>query len=211
MTKKALILVDLQNDFLPNGSMAVKNSDEILPVINQLTSLPFDLIIATKDWHPKDHSSFAATHHKKPREKIMLEGIEQILWPIHCVQETKGAEFSPHLNAKKISKIFYKGTDKAIDSYSTFYDNKHRKSTGLADFLNVQKIQELYFAGLTTEYCVKYSVLDALDLGFNTYVITDACRGIDINENDSENAYNEMKHAGAFLSTAKDLMNLFKI
>lgn len=205
MAKNALILVDIQNDFLPGGDFAVANGNEILPLIEKLTNLPFDLIVATQDWHPKDHASFAINHNKVPGEKIMLNGIEQILWPVHCVQGTKGAELSEQLPKEKISKIFHKGTDQNIDSYSAFFDNGHQKSTGLADYLHEQGIQEIYIAGLTTDYCVKYSALDALRLGFKTNIIVDACRGININEHDSDLALNEIKNSGALLTTYQDV------
>lgn len=179
MTKKALILIDLQNDFI-TGTLAVANSDKIFPIIQKLLLLPFDFIIATKDWHPKDHLSFANNHNKSPGEIISLGNTKQILWPSHCVQGTHGAEFSPHLDKSKISKIFYKGTNKFIDSYSTFFDNEHHHSTGLAEYLNENKIKEIYLAGLTTDYCVKYSVLDAVKLGFKTFIIIDACQGVNL-------------------------------
>lgn len=208
MSKKALILVDIQNDFLPGGAFAIANGDEILPFIEKLTDLPFDLIIATQDWHPQNHGSFAANHNKKPGEKIMLNGIEQILWPVHCVQNTKGAELHKKIPRGKIAKIFHKGTDKNIDSYSTFFDNAHQKSTGLADYLAEQKIAEIYLAGLATDYCVKFSALDALKLGFKTHVIIDACRGINVHEQDSVHALNEIKNFGAILTTTEEVVKM---
>lgn len=209
MSIKALVLVDIQNDFLPGGALAVSQGNEILPIIDNLLSQSFDFIIATKDWHPKDHSSFAANHKKTPGEKIMLGNIEQILWPVHCVQDTLGADFAPQLNTKKITKVFYKGTDKAIDSYSTFFDNGHHKSTGLADFLKESQITELYIAGLATDYCVKYSVLDALHLGYKVFVVTDACKGVNLQPDDSNQALDEMKKAGAILITSHELVKNF--
>lgn len=208
MKKTALILVDIQNDFLPGGALAVKNSDQIFPAIKKLLTLSFDFIIATKDWHPLDHLSFAANHHKLPGEKISLGDIEQILWPIHCVQETKGAELSSHLSELLISKIIHKGTDKNIDSYSTFFDNKHNTSTGLDDYLLKNHIQELYIAGLATDYCIKHSVLDALKLNFKTFVVVDGCQGVNLNPQDSQQALEEMKAAGAILTTSTELQIL---
>lgn len=207
---KALILVDIQNDFLPGGALAVNQGDKILPVIDNLLTLPFDLIVASKDWHPKDHISFAANHKKNPGEKILLGNIEQILWPIHCVQETKGADFSPELDIHRISQVFYKGTDKTIDSYSTFFDNGHDKSTGLADYLRKQGVNALYIAGLATDYCVKYSVFDALQQGFKVFVVTDACRGVNLQPGDSDKALNEMKKAGAILTSSEELAKSLK-
>lgn len=208
MAKKALILVDIQNDFLPGGNFAIANGDEILPFIEKLITLPFDLIIATQDWHPKNHGSFALNHNKNPGEKIMLNGIEQILWPVHCVQNTKGAELHKKISQEKITKIFHKGTDKNIDSYSTFFDNAHKKSTGLADYLKNQNIEEVYLAGLATDYCVKFSALDALELGFKTYVIVDACRGINVQDHDSDLALNEIKNFGGLLINSQEVAKM---
>ncbi len=201
----ALVIVDIQNDFLPGGSFAVKDGDEILPIINQVLDKPFDLYLATKDWHPKDHGSFAAVHKKKTGDVIQLDGIEQILWPIHCVQDTPGADFSPRLNTRKFEKVFHKGTDKNIDSYSTFFDNEHRKSTGLDTYLKERGIKNVYLSGLTTEYCIKYSALDARALGFNVYVIIDGCRGINLHPDDAKKAIEEMKKAGVHLIKSSDL------
>lgn len=197
--KKALILVDLQNDFLPGGALAVKNGDQVIPIVNQLLDKNFDYIVATKDYHPMNHGSFANTHKKTPGEHINLYGLDQILWPIHCVAGTKGAEFCSGWDQSCIEKVFYKGTDPTIDSYSTFFDNGHRKSTGLSDFLKEREVQDIFIAGLATDYCVKYSVLDALKLGYNVYVVKDACRAVNLNENDEQNAFEEMKKAGAHI------------
>lgn len=210
MKIKALVVIDVQNDFLPGGALVVPHGDEILPIVNTLLDLPFNLIIATKDWHTKDHLSFAANHKKSPGEKIMLGQIEQILWSSHCVQNTKGAEFPLSLHASKIAKIFYKGIDKTIDSYSAFFDNAHLISTGLADFLIKHNATEIYIAGLATDYCVKYSVLDGLKLGFKIFVVTDACRGINIDDKDSFLAFKEMRTAGATLVTSNEVVNEFK-
>lgn len=205
---KALVLVDIQNDFLPGGAFPVKKGNEILPIIEKLVSLPFDVIVATQDWHPADHGSFAVNHGKKPGEKIMLGGIEQILWPVHCIQGTPGADFSPGWDTKKIAKIFFKGTDKMIDSYSTFFDNGHHKSTGLDKYLRQRGVKEIFLAGLATDYCVKWSALDALKLGFAVYVIVDACRGINLQPADTEKALNEMKAAGAILTTSREIFGV---
>lgn len=203
---KALILVDLQNDFLPGGALAVPEGNEIIPIINKLQDLNFNAIVATKDWHPANHGSFAANHNKQPGKRIILDGLEQILWPTHCVQDTEGSEFCKGWKKDKIDKIIYKGTEKNIDSYSTFFDNGHRKATGLADFLHEKGIKDIYIAGLATDYCVKYSVLDATKLGFNVYVIADACRGVNLQPNDSKKAFDEMQRAGAKIIQSKDLM-----
>ena len=202
---KALILVDIQNDFLPGGALASKNGNKILPIVNKILNHHFDLIVATKDWHPADHESFAQVHNKTPGEVIDLHGLKQILWPVHCVQNSHGAEFSSGWDSSKVEKIFFKGTDKNIDSYSTFFDNGHRKSTGLEDYLRKKGIDEVYIAGLTTEYCVLYSALDALNLGFKTFIVVDACSGVNLNKDDSKNALERMESAGANLITSDQL------
>lgn len=178
---KALIVVDIQNDFLPGGALAVNNGDEIIPVVNKLQQCGyFDLIIATQDWHPEDHGSFASNHSgKKPFEMTKLSGLEQILWPDHCVQETKGAEFSKHLQTKQIEAIFRKGMDKNIDSYSGFFDNGKLKDTGLGAYLKGRAIDELFVAGLAGDFCVYYTAMDAIDSGLSTKLIEDATRPID--------------------------------
>ena len=152
--KSALILVDLQNDFLPGGALAVPHGDEVIPLANELLRR-FDVVVATKDWHPSDHGSFAANHKgKKPGDRIILDGIEQILWPVHCVQNTQGAEFAPLFDTSRIAQVFHKGTERNIDSYSTFFDNAHRRHTGLAHYLEKRSIKEIYLMGLALDYCV---------------------------------------------------------
>lgn len=206
---RALILVDIQNDFLPGGSLPVEEGDKILPIINELQK-HFDIIVATKDWHPLVHTSFAKVHGKKPGEIIVLHGRRQELWPEHCVQESEGAEFPQSLETKKIRKIFYKGVDENIDSYSTFFDNAHLRSTGLADYLKALDVDEIYIAGLATDYCVKYSVLDARALGFKTVVVIDACRGIDLTPGDIQKSIEEMRKAGAKILTSEELKKTLK-
>jgi len=202
---KALILVDLQNDFCPGGALAVKGGDQVIPVANELQK-KFELVVATQDWHPKDHGSFALNHPgKKPGDKISLLGIEQVLWPNHCVQGSKGAELHPRLEKSKIARVIRKGTDATIDSYSTFFDNGHRKSTGLETYLKNKGVDEVTLAGLATDYCVKYSALDAVKLGFKTNVILDACRGIDLKAGDIDRAVEEMKAAGVKILRSADL------
>lgn len=194
--KTALILVDLQNDFCEGGSLAVKDADAVIPLANELQAY-FDLVIATKDWHPSDHTSFAPNHSgKKVGDKIMIEGQQQILWPVHCVQGTKGSDFHPGLDCSLIDEIFYKGTDKNIDSYSAFFDNAHLRATGLADYLRKEEVQSIYIMGLATDYCVKYSCRDAVKLGFNTHIIEDACRGVELKSGDIKAALEEMQAEG---------------
>lgn len=203
---KALLLVDLQNDFMPQGALGVAGGHEILPVINELIEMPFDVIVASCDSHPADHGSFAVTHGKKTGDKIMLEGLEQILWPVHCVQGTPGAAFAQGWKKEKIQKVFHKGTEKNIDSYSAFFDNGHRKATGLHDYLREKGITDLYLAGLTTEYCVTFSAFDALHLGYRVFVVIDGCRGVNLKPDDSDKAIKKMKDAGIHVIHLTDIL-----
>lgn len=199
---QALIIVDMQNDFMPGGALPTKNANKIIPYINDLIP-QFSLVVATKDWHPKNHLSFAANHpKKKPGEIINVDGLQQILWPIHCVQNTVGAEFAKGLHEENIDKVFYKGIDPLIDSYSTFFDNAHKRNTGLADFLRQHHIDEIMIVGVATDYCVLYSVLDALELGFCVKVLVEACKPINLHHGDEEKALERMRKAGAEIITA---------
>lgn len=176
---KTLILIDLQNDFMPGGSLEVENGDRIIPVINKI--LPqFDLVVATQDWHPENHKSFASNHNgKKAFDNIKLQGKSQTLWPNHCVQNTEGAMFHSKLNTKAIETIFRKGTNPEIDSYSGFYDNNHQKSTGLAGYLKEKNAGTLYFCGLAADICVYYSMIDAVKENFKVYLLQDATQALD--------------------------------
>jgi nicotinamidase/pyrazinamidase len=194
---RALVVVDLQNDFMPGGSLAVPHGDAVVPVANALVPR-FPLIVATQDWHPPNHGSFANQHSgKKPGDVIDLAGLRQELWPPHCVQGTPGAAFHRDVAIGSIAKVFHKGTDPSIDSYSAFFDNAHRRSTGLGEFLKDRGVGEVYLLGLATDFCVKFSVLDAVKLGLKTFVVEDACRGIDLRPGDAERALAEMQKAGA--------------
>jgi len=204
--KRALILVDLQNDFVPGGALVVAEGDKVVPVANRLQNA-FDLIVATQDWHPRNHGSFASQHPgKKPGDVIDLNGIPQVLWPDHCVQGTKGAEFHPQLDTRRIARIFQKGTDPAIDSYSGFYDNGHRRGTGLAEYLRAEKVSDIYVAGLATDYCVESTALDGRKLGLNVFVIEDACRGVNLGPNDSADALDQMRAKGVHVVTSDALL-----
>lgn len=176
----ALLLVDLQNDFCAGGNLAVKEGDSVIPVANEWMK-SFQTVIATQDWHPKNHFSF------------------QSLWPVHCVQQTKGAAFHPDLDLSRITKIIQKGTDQHIDSYSAFYDNQHLKSTGLTQWLRDQKISTLYIMGLATDYCVKYTCLDAIADGFIVHLIEKGCRGVNLQPSDSDNALRDLKEKGCVI------------
>jgi nicotinamidase/pyrazinamidase len=203
---KALILVDIQNDFLPGGALAVPDGDAVIPIANRLQDL-FPLVIATQDWHPPNHGSFAANHlGQKPFAQIQLNGLPQTLWPVHCVQGTRGAELAPALRRDRITKIFPKGTDAGIDSYSGFFDNGHRKATGLGDWLKSKGVTDVFVCGLATDYCVKFTALDAVGLGFKTHLVEDACRGVNLQRDDVQNAIEEMKQAGVTILQSADLL-----
>ncbi|MGV3539780.1 MAG: bifunctional nicotinamidase/pyrazinamidase [Rufibacter sp.] len=175
---KALLLIDIQNDFIPGGALAVPDGDAIIPLVNSLQP-HFDLVVATQDWHPARHKSFASQHPGKHLfETVELQGLEQVLWPDHCVQGTAGAEFSPALDMSRVEAIFRKGTNPEIDSYSGFYDNGHLKSTALAEYLHGKGVTDVYVAGLAADFCVYFTAKDALQEGFNTYFIEDATRAI---------------------------------
>lgn len=196
---KALILVDLQNDFLPGGALAVPRGDEVIAVANEQQTR-FDLIVATQDWHPADHQSFAANHRgKRIGDVVRVNGVPQILWPVHCVQDTHGADFAATLNRARWARVFQKGIDREIDSYSGFFDNGRIKDTGLARFLQQQEVDCVYILGLATDYCVKFTALDALSLGFRTHLILDGCRGVNLAPEDAQRAVEEMKAAGVFV------------
>ena len=202
---KALVVVDLQNDFCPGGALAVPEGDRVIPLVNRIQPR-FDLVVATQDWHPPGHLSFAANHPgRRPGEVIELAGLKQVLWPVHCVQDTPGAGFHPSLDLSRVRRVFRKGMDPEIDSYSTFFDNAHRRATGLAEFLNDQGVGEIYLAGLATDYCVKFSALDAVALGFSTAVVLDACRGVELRPGDAALAVAEMQAAGVKMVASHSL------
>src|ERR1700738_3836575 len=202
----ALLVVDIQNDFLPGGALAVPDGDQVIPIANRLMGF-FSLILATQDWHPANHGSFAANHpNRHPGEVINLNGIMQVLWPVHCVQGSSGAAFSAQLRTERFSKVFRKGIDPGIDSYSGFFDNGKRRSTGLAEYLRDRRVNQLFICGLATDYCVKFSALDAVDSGVRTHVIEDACRGVELNPGDSAAAIAEMRQAGVSIVESASLV-----
>ena len=203
---KALILVDIQTDFLPGGTLAVPDGDAIIPVVNALQA-KFPLVVATQDWHPANHGSFAVNHAgKNVFEQIVLKGLPQTLWPAHCAQGTPGAELATGLQQERIAKIFPKGTDAGIDSYSGLFDNGHRKSTGLGEWLKEKGVTEVFVCGLATDYCVKFTALDAAQLGFTTHFIEDASRGVNLQPDDVKNAVAEMNRAGITTVQSADLV-----
>ncbi len=201
---RALLLIDIQNDFIPGGALAVPNGDTILNTINKLQD-HFDLVIATQDWHPANHKSFASQHKgKQVFDVVELDGLKQVLWPNHCVQGTNGAAFSPKLEMNRVEAVFRKGTDANVDSYSGFHDNGHLKSTGLADYLKGKGVTEVYVVGLAGDYCVYFSAKDAIAEGFQTYLIEDAIRSI--NDNDFEKAKEDIISKGGRVIQSSEVM-----
>ena len=204
---RALLLIDIQNDFLPTGALPVPEGDQVVPVANRLMD-QFDLVIATQDWHPANHGSFAANHAgRKPGELIDLGGLQQILWPVHCVQQSAGAEFAPGLDRARITHVVRKGTDPTIDSYSGFFDNGHRKATGLDEYLRSKNVADLYILGLATDYCVKFTALDARQLGYAVHLIPEGCGGVNLKPGDVDAALREMQEAGVVILPCSDLVS----
>lgn len=204
MPRRALVLVDLQYDFCPGGALAVGGGDETIAIANGLLAR-YEVVVATQDWHPADHRSFATNHRgKRPYDVIDLGGLPQTLWPVHCVQGTHGAELHAALDRAKIDCVFPKGTDPAIDSYSGFWDNGHRKSTGLAAWLGAQEVAAIDVLGLATDYCVKATVLDGLREGFAVRVIEDGCRAVELAAGDGARALAEIRAAGAAVVRSDD-------
>ena len=202
----ALILVDIQNDFIPGGALPVPEGNEIVSLVNRLQP-HFDLVVATQDWHPADHASFAVNHpDRKIGDVIELQGLPQILWPVHCVQDALGADFVTGIDRTRWDRVFVKGTDRTIDSYSGFFDNGHLQATGLGDYLREKGVGDVYVCGLATDYCVKFTVLDALQLGFRTHLIEDASRGVNLQAGDIANAIAAMHNAGADITTAQQVL-----
>jgi len=176
----ALIVIDVQNDFCPGGALAVPKGNEIVPLVNRLIE-QFDHVVLTQDWHPRGHSSFASTHKGQPFATIRLGYGDQTLWPDHCVQGTKGAEFHRDLAARDSELVLRKGFRKEIDSYSAFYENDRATKTGLNGYLRDRGLKRLFMCGLATDFCVAWSALDGRREGFPVVVIEDACRAIDLN------------------------------
>lgn len=202
---KALLVVDIQNDFCPGGALAVPDGDTIVPTVNKLINV-FDAVIQTQDWHPAGHSSFASSHEgKEPYDTVEMDYGTQVLWPDHCVQGSMGAEFHPELNTLKTQVVIRKGFRKAIDSYSTFFENDQETTTGLTGYLKQRGITDLYTVGLATDFCVKWSILDGIDEGFNMHIIKDAVEGIDL-DGSLDAAWDEMKEKGVNVVTSEDLL-----
>ena len=192
----ALLLIDIQNDFLPGGTLAVSRGDEVIEVANGL--MPnYDVVVATQDWHPADHLSFASQHAgKQIGDCVQLADLVQILWPDHCVQNTFGAELATNLNKNRIHHVVQKGTERTIDSYSGFFDNARCKATGLESYLRSHGVDTVHIVGLATDYCVKATALDAINLGFRTVLLTAGIRGVELNAGDCQRAIDQMRAAG---------------
>lgn len=203
---RALILVDLQNDFVEGGALAVPAGREVIGPTNRLQP-QFDLVVATQDWHPPDHGSFVTQHPGHAvGDVIDLNGLAQVLWPAHCVQDTPGADFVRGLDRARWDAVFQKGTDPGVDSYSGFFDNGRRRATGLGEYLTGRGVTDVYVLGLATDYCVRFTALDARGLGFRTHVIADACRGVDLEPGDVDAALVTMRGAGVILVTEVDVL-----
>ncbi len=171
---KTLVIIDAQNDFMPGGPLEVPRGDQIIPVINKIQN-HYDLVIATQDWHPANHKSFASNHYaSKPFDRKVIRGTIQILWPDHCIQGTDGAALHSDIESNRIAAIFRKGMDPEVDSYSGFYDNDHKISSGLSGYLKDKEASEIHFCGLAADICVYYSLLDAITDGFSAILIEDA-------------------------------------
>jgi nicotinamidase/pyrazinamidase len=207
MNLKALIIVDIQNDFCPGGALPVSRGNEIIPLVNGL-SRKFATVVVTQDWHPANHVSFASNHEgMNPYDQLEINGINQVLWPDHCVEGTEGAMLHPHLNTDRANIIIRKGTTPGLDSYSAFFENDRITKTGLSGYLNSLEIEEVFLCGLATDYCVFYSAMDAMRAGFKTQVVLDACRGINVPEGSLESVIEEMKVHGIQVINSREIVN----
>ncbi|MHA7131378.1 bifunctional nicotinamidase/pyrazinamidase [Algoriphagus namhaensis] len=203
--KDALLIVDVQHDFLPGGALEVKEGDAIVPVINKLQE-KFDVILATQDFHPSDHQSFAANHPRREiGEQINLHGLSQILWPVHCVQNTRGSDFPENLHQTKWKSIVQKGKNPEVDSYSGFFDNAKRGDTGLDRLLKELGVDRVFVVGLAQDFCVKFTALDSKSLGYETYLVTDATRAVNLGPTDGDDALSEMHSQGIRLIKSTEI------
>ncbi|MDO5615521.1 MAG: bifunctional nicotinamidase/pyrazinamidase, partial [Cruoricaptor ignavus] len=195
--KKALIVVDVQNDFCEGGALAVPEANNIIPYTNLLMEEnQYDQIILTQDWHPANHKSFAVNNGKNVGETINLNGVPQFMWPVHCVQDTFGAEFHKDLNIEKATHVVQKGTNIEFDSYSAFQDNNHFMKTGLEDFLKYHEIQLVEVVGLALDYCVKYTCLDSVQAGFVTCLHFHGTKAVNVKPENGKNAIYQMLENG---------------
>ncbi|MGQ9615400.1 MAG: bifunctional nicotinamidase/pyrazinamidase [Spirochaetota bacterium] len=201
----ALVIIDVQVDFCPGGKLAVAKGDSIIPVINSISG-KFPCVVATQDWHPIGHVSFASSHGgKKPFDRVIIDGIEQVLWPEHCVQGTGGADFHPALDTRSVRLILRKGTNPALDSYSAFFENDRKTSTGLEYYLQGLGYSDVFLCGLATDVCVFYTALDALKIGFRTFLIEDGSVGVDVPPGSVGRAKSEMAERGVLIISSSEL------
>lgn len=194
---KALILVDIQNDFCRGGALEVPKANEIIPFVNKLKE-DFELVVASQDFHPQEHKSFASNNEGSVGELVKLNGLEQILWPDHCVQDTFGVEFHQELDMTGV-KVFPKGQNIEVDSYSAFLDNDRKHETGLREYLQSKGVTEVVIVGLALDYCVKFTALDAKEMGFKTTVLLEGTRAVNINPEDDKRAVAELEKAGVIV------------
>jgi nicotinamidase/pyrazinamidase len=202
---KVLVVLDLQNDYLPGGAVPVKGSEELVALTNAL-SPKFEWVVATQNWHPRNHTSFAAAHPgRRLGELVESDGLQLKLGPVHCVQGTHGAAFPPGLDTRRVNDVFRKGTDPLVPSHSAFFDAAKRHATGLDRNLKKRNAKDLYFMGVGTETTLRASVLDALGAGFRAFIITDAIRAFSPGSEESERVITELRKAGARLVTSASL------
>jgi len=204
----SLLIIDVQNDFCPGGRLQVAQGDMVVPVINKIAGR-FLNVVATQDWHPRNHVSFASNHEKKtPFDSVIVNGIERVLWPDHCIQGTDGADLHPGLDQRNIDLILRKGTRPGLDSYSAFFENDKKTATGLSSYLKGLGIEKVFVCGLAADICVYYSAMDSVKLGFTTFFVADASRGVDIPEGNIEKTEREMEHAGINIINSAEILCL---
>lgn len=203
---KALLVVDVQNDFMPFGALPVAHGDEVVGVTNAIASA-FEFVVASQDWHPASHLSFASNHSgHTPGDVVQLAGADQVLWPDHCVQNSPGASFHSALDVSCIDAVVKKGTDPAVDSYSAFFDNNHQRETGLTEILGRRGIREVYIVGLATDYCIRATALDARRIGLSAAIVSDGVRGVNLAPGDDERALDEMRAVGCRVISAVEAL-----
>jgi len=202
---KALLLIDIQNDFLPGGMVEVPDGDQVIPIALQIIDL-FDCVLFIRDWHPANHCSFAANHlWRKPGQNLEWKGVDQLLWPMHCIQDSFGAELAFTLPQEKIHHQVFKGTDPDFDSYSGFFDNARKNPTDLASFLHEKGIKDLYLMGLPLEFGVRYTALDAVALGFRTWIVEEGCKALNAQPRDEELVWKELRDSGVSLISSSKI------